>query len=98
MYQRTYAIVPKVKDDSIIYLIYSAMATEFISKIKESLHGSAIPYIVYNDIAKFEISHNDQISTTCNVIRSVMNTIILNNCEIQKLLNLQRSLLSNLAN
>lgn len=74
------------------------MKTEFLQKNKESLHGSAIPYIVYTDIARFEISYNADLQITCTIINSIMNTIIKNDCEIQKLYDLQKALLCNLLN
>ena len=98
LYQRTYGIVPTEKDNLIIYLIYGAMFTEFVKKIKESLHGSAIPYIVYNDIAKFEILYNDNIELTCKNISVLVSTIIQNNSEIQSLTNLQKMILCRLSN
>ena len=98
LYQRTYSIVPNEKDNLIIYLIYGAMFTEFVKKIKESLHGSAIPYIVYNDIAKFEILYNDNIESTCKNISILVSTIIQNNSEIQSLTDLQKMILCRLSN
>ena len=93
LYQRTYGIVPNDKNDDIIYLVYAAMSTEFIRKIKESLHGSAIPYIVYNDIAQFVICYDDNTKDVCNKISVLLNAIIKNNTEINSLINLQRTLL-----
>lgn len=93
LYQRTYGIVPKDENDDIIYLVYAAMSTEFIRKIKESLHGSAIPYIVYNDIAQFVICYDDNTKDVCNKISVLLNAIIKNNTEINSLINLQRTLL-----
>ena len=93
LYQRTYGIVPNDKNDDIIYLVYAAMSTEFIRKIKESLHGSAIPYIVYNDIAQFVIFYDNNPQVVCNEIGVLLNAIIKNNTEINALTNLQRTLL-----
>ena len=93
LYQRTYGIVPNDKNDDIIYLVYAAMSTEFIRKIKESLHGSAIPYIVYNDIAQFVIFYDNNPQVVCNKIGVLLNAIIKNNTEINALTNLQRTLL-----
>ena len=74
LYQRTYGIVPKdSRNDSIIYLVYAAMAAEFVKKTKESLHGSAIPYIVYNDIANFEIYYSDNPTVICDKISVLIN-------------------------
>lgn len=93
LYQRTYGIVPKNEKDDIIYLIYAAMSTEFVNKIKESLHGSAIPYIVYNDIAHFVIYHDDNTKATCNKISILLNARIKNNAEINLLTDFQSTLL-----
>lgn len=94
LYQRTYGIVPKdSRNDSIIYLVYAAMAAEFVKKTKESLHGSAIPYIVYNDIANFEIYYSDNPTVICDKISVLINAMIRNNTEINSLTELQEVLL-----
>lgn len=97
LYQRTYGIVPKNKDDDIIYLVYAAMVTEFVKKIKDSLHGSAIPYIVYNDIAKFEVLHSDNIKDICKQIGVLLSVIFENDSEINSLIDLQKALLCKLS-
>ena len=60
LYQRTYAIIPKNKNDKIIFFICLSFMTDFQMNMKQKLHGSAIPYIVYDDLAKhcFEINPN----------------------------------------
>lgn len=60
LYQRTYAITPKNKNDKILFFICLSFMTDFQMNMKQKLHGSAIPYIVYDDLAKhcFEINPN----------------------------------------
>ena len=52
LYQRTYAVVLKTDNtDCLEYIFYTAK--RFLSlKVGGGTHGSAIPYIVYDDIAK----------------------------------------------
>ncbi|WP_026737557.1 restriction endonuclease subunit S [Pseudoleptotrichia goodfellowii] len=55
LYQRTYACVNKDEKDDILYYIFFSMLKYFVPKVSGGTHGSAIPYIVYNDIAKEKI-------------------------------------------
>jgi len=60
LYQRTYACTNKYKKDYMEYIYYS-MLKFFVPKVSGGTHGSAIPYIVYDDIAKQQILINEQV-------------------------------------
>ena len=55
LYQRTYACTLKESVPfSYIFGLYAILKFALSTKIKGGTHGSSIPYIVMNDIAKFE--------------------------------------------
>lgn len=59
LYQRTYACTLKDAIPSeYIFGLYTILKIELHSKIAEGTHGSSIPYIVMNDLAKFEFLFN----------------------------------------
>lgn len=60
LYQRTYAITEKTPKD-FIYLLYAMVKEDLQENIMGGTHGSAIPYIVMNDIAKFKVKYNEQL-------------------------------------
>lgn len=60
LYQRTYAVTEKDKNNY-IYLLYAIVKSDLQNNIMGGTHGSAIPYIVMNDIAKFKVKFNQEI-------------------------------------
>ena len=52
LYQRTYAVVLKQSNENILEYLFQTMQSFLSPKVNGGTHGSAIPYIVYNDIAK----------------------------------------------
>ena len=59
LYQRTYACTLKDAIPSeYIFGLYAILKIELHSKIAGGTHGSSIPYIVMNDLAKFEFPFN----------------------------------------
>lgn len=62
LYQRTYACTVKENiNKNYIYGLYPIIKNELSKKIKGGTHGSAIPYIVMNDLAKFNVNYNEEI-------------------------------------
>ena len=79
LYQRTYACSPleNVNPD-LIYGLYPIIKYELQRRINGGTHGSSIPYIVFNDIAKFEFKYNrtnfPEYSLQCkNLILAILN-------------------------
>lgn len=58
LYQRTYGITT---NNDYIYLFYAMIYTDLQNNIMGGTHGSAIPYIVMNDIAKFKVKYNKEL-------------------------------------
>ena len=80
LYQRTYACTPleNVNPD-FIYGLYPIIKHELQRRINGGTHGSSIPYIVFNDIAKFEFKYNREFfpeySLQCkNLILTMLNS------------------------
>lgn len=60
LYQRTYACVNKTQTDILPYIYYSML--RYLSvKVGGGTHGSAIPYIIYDDLAKENLSINFEV-------------------------------------
>ena len=78
LYQRTYAVVLKTDNvDCLEYIFYTAK--RFLTmKVGGGTHGSAIPYIVYDDIAKEKFPFSEE------VIDKFQKIIIPNLSEISK--------------
>ena len=98
LYQRTYACVEKENNDLLVYIYYS-MLKLFIPIVSGGTHGSAIPYIVYDDIAKQKILYSEKI--VCKFIKKAnpMQEMIINlNKENEELNNLKNYLLPLLMN
>ena len=71
----------------------------FVPKVSGGTHGSAIPYIVYDDIAKEKIAIDDDALFSFNkLIKPIQNTIIKNENENQQLASLRDWLLPMLMN
>ncbi|MBQ9089423.1 MAG: restriction endonuclease subunit S [Alphaproteobacteria bacterium] len=98
LYQRTYACTLKEKVNSnYIYLLYPLLKMVLEKKLMGGTHGSAIPYIVMNDIAKFEVPFDkeifDKISPAC---KAIIDKIQTNEQENEKLSVLRDTLLPKL--
>ena len=77
LYQRTYAIVNKDDTQDIIEYIYLSLKTYFVLKVKGGTHGSAIPYIVYNDIANEPILYNkEMIMKFIDIVKQLLQKIV----------------------
>lgn len=87
LYQRTYAITP-LEDGNLICLIYAALQTDFQNSLQSKLHGSAIPYIVYGDLADFSFEITPNYTIIGNQIAELLEQILRNNSEIERLLKL----------
>ena len=74
LYQRTYAIVSKEKNSNIFYILYALLQTIFQDSIESKLHGSAIPYIVYDDIAKLEAKIKGDLDSLGTTIKCILKS------------------------
>lgn len=98
LYQRTYActMLKDVKKDY-IYLLYFIIKNVLQKNIAGGTHGSAIPYIVLNDIAKFKLNFSQQVFDKLSLImKSIMNKILYNYNENEYLTQLRDTLLPKL--
>ena len=69
LYQRTYACtLQDGYDEYLMYALFMTMKEKFEKKTMGGMHGAAIPYIVYDDIAKYSFAYNDNIFTTFSMI------------------------------
>ena len=94
LYQRTYSLTPTLEDD-FIYYTFAILSSLFKNKVESSLHGSAIPYIVLNDITNFEIPINSNlISKDLLFCKSAVSILKTNIEEILCLSELQKNILS----
>ena len=98
LYQRTYGIT-SLDDNNYIYLLYAMVYTDLQNDIMGGTHGSAIPYIVFNDIAKFKVKYNKSIfNTLSNQIKSLLIKIKSNEFENESLIQLRDTLIPKLMN
>ena len=100
LYQRTYACVPNnnTSQDILIYIYYSLLRY-LVPQISGGTHGSAIPYIVRDDIAKMPILFNDSLVTKfVQKVKPVLNKIVMNENENAHLTSLRDWLLPLLMN
>lgn len=98
LYQRTYACTLKEQiNGNYIYLLYPLLKMVLEKKLMGGTHGSAIPYIVMNDIAKFEVPFEkgvfDKISPAC---KALVDKIQTNEQENEKLATIRDTLLPKL--
>lgn len=98
LYQRTYGITAFDNNDY-IYLLYAIVYTDLQNEIMGGTHGSAIPYIVFNDIAKFKVRYNERIfNELSNKMKSLLIKIKNNEAENESLTQLRDTLLPKLMN
>lgn len=98
LYQRTYActLLNAINDDY-IFPLYWFVKLELSKKIMGGTRGSAIPYIVINDLAKFEFIYNKELFESCMpLFKSLCETIQLNEFENERLSKLRDTLLPKL--
>ena len=98
LYQRTYACTMKEDiNPEYVYLLYWIVKFVLSKKIMGGTHGSAIPYIVMDDIAKFEIRYDEK---TFEELSKIMKSIVLqiqdNENQNEKLATLRDTLLPKL--
>lgn len=100
LYQRTYACTIKenIKSDY-IYILYPILKLQLEKKLMGGTHGSAIPYIVMNDIAKFQVPFNEAIfNKIAPMCKAMIDKIQANEAENEKLSALRDTLLPRLMN
>ena len=98
LYQRTYACVNNTSDDIIIYIFYSLIKF-FVPRVQGGTHGSAIPYIVYDDIAKHKVLiDNIIIKKFISLIQSIQKRVLDIHKENQQLSSIRDFLLPLLMN
>lgn len=94
LYQRTYGITT---NNDYIYLFYAMIYTDLQNDIMGGTHGSAIPYIVMNDIAKFKVKYNKEIFDELSLeIKVLLLKIKSNESENETLTQLRDTLLPKL--
>ena len=100
LYQRTYACTMK-KDQNrdYIFILYWIIKFVLSKKIMGGTHGSAIPYIVMDDIAKFVINYDKQLfDDLSKIMKSYVLQIQENENQNEKLAELRDTLLPKLMN
>ena len=98
LYQRTYActLLDNVKPD-FIFPLYWFVKLELSKKIMGGTRGSAIPYIVMNDLAKFEFIYNEEMFANYTpLFKSLTEAIQANEFESENLAQIRDSLLPKL--
>ena len=98
LYQRTYActLLDNINPDY-IFPLYWFVKLELSKKIMGGTRGSAIPYIVMNDLAKFEfIYNNETFAQYMPIFKTLTETIQANEFENETLANTRDSLLPQL--
>lgn len=98
LYQRTYActLLDNVNPD-FIFPLYWFVKLELSKKIMGGTRGSAIPYIVMNDLAKFEFIYNEEMFDNYTpLFKSLTEAIQANEFESENLAQIRDSLLPKL--
>lgn len=98
LYQRTYActLFEHINPDY-IFPLYWFVKLELSKKIMGGTRGSAIPYIVMNDLAKFEFIYNEETFTTyMPIFKSLTESIQANEFENECLAEIRDALLPRL--
>ena len=99
LYQRTYATVLKDNQPDVLEYIYYSMKKFFVPRVSGGTHGSAIPYIVYNDIAKEKIAWDEKtVDLFTTKIRPIQKQILSLHKQNQQLSSLRDWLLPMLMN
>lgn len=100
LYQRTYACTIKENiNQDYIYGLYVIMKNELTKLISGGTHGSAIPYIVMDDLAKFKLKYEPKIFDSYSKNAKIMlNQIQNNKKENESLSKLRTVLLPKLIN
>ncbi|MBQ9159515.1 MAG: restriction endonuclease subunit S [Erysipelotrichaceae bacterium] len=98
LYQRTYACtLHDAINPDYIFPLYWFVKLELSKKIMGGTRGSAIPYIVMNDLAKFEFVYNDEtFATYMPVFKSLTESIQANEFENERLAEMRDALLPQL--
>lgn len=98
LYQRTYActLLDNVNPD-FIFPLYWFVKLELSKKIMGGTRGSAIPYIVMNDLTKFEFIYNEEMFANYTpLFKSLTEAIQANEFESENLAQIRDSLLPKL--
>ena len=98
LYQRTYActLLDNVNPD-FIFPLYWFVKLELSKRIMGGTRGSAIPYIVMNDLAKFEFIYNEEMFANYTpLFKSLAEAIQANEFESENLAQIRDSLLPKL--
>lgn len=100
LYQRTYACtIKKDQNQDYIFILYWIIKFVLSKKIMGGTHGSAIPYIVMDDIAKFVINYDKKLfDDLSKIMKSYVLQIQENENQNEKLAELRDSLLPKLMN
>lgn len=99
LYQRTYACVMKPNSKNMLEYIFYTLKTFFVKRVSGGTHGSAIPYIVYNDIANESIYYNKEvIERFMEIVVPIQEQIVNLSNENEKLISLRDFLLPMLMN
>lgn len=100
LYQRTYACTIKEEQNpDYIFVLYWIIRFVLSKKIMGGTHGSAIPYIVMDDIAKFIINYDKKVfDDLSKIMKSYVLQIQDNENQNEKLAELRDSLLPKLMN
>ncbi len=100
LYQRTYACTIKNNvNEDYIYALYVIVQNELVNKISGGTHGSAIPYIVINDLAKFKIYFDEEsLKKLSTQAKKILEKIQSNEEENETLMQIREILLPKLMN
>lgn len=87
LYQRTYACTIKENHtDDYIYTLYAIIKNSLEKDISGGTHGAAIPYIVFEDIAKHKFAFNKTVFDKSSIIfKKIFDAILLFNKKNQTL-------------
>lgn len=98
LYQRTYACtLMKYANPDYIFALYWFIKLELSKRLMGGTRGSAIPYIVMNDLAKFEFIHNESVfNSYVPVFKNITKMILHNETENQRLAAIRDALLPKL--